>query len=77
MSLRSLISPTSYSATLTDRASIVSGSSGGTHKLNDDGKPNYYIDLKNQGQQLIKPNITRNTHFYESKVQFNWHENRN
>lgn len=71
MSLSSSISPTSYNATLTDRASILSGSSSGTHKFNDDGKLNYYIDLKNQGQQLLKRNIIRNTHFYESKVQFN------
>lgn len=34
-------------------------------------KPSYYIDLKSQGQRLITGNVTRDTHFYESKVNFN------
>ena len=36
-----------------------------------DGKPFYYIDLKSQSQRLITGNVTRDTHFYESKVNFN------
>lgn len=62
-----------------DRASIMSGSSSATVTRkasvtthdSQDGKPHYYIDLKSQGQNLIKRNVTRNTHFYESKVNFN------
>lgn len=62
-----------------DRSSILSGSSGMTVArkaslaTNDsqDGKSHYYIDLKSHGQNLIKRNVTRNTHFYESKVNFN------
>lgn len=69
ISLTSSISPGSYTATtLNDKASIMSGSSAGTRN-NEDGKPHYYIDLKSQ--DLIKRNVTRNTHFYESKVNFN------
>lgn len=72
-------SPSIKSNAVTDRASIVSGSSSttvtrkasiNTHD-SQDGKPHYYIDLKSQGQNLIKRNVTRNTHFYESKVNFN------
>lgn len=36
-----------------------------------DNKPFYYIDLKSQGQRVITGNVTRDTHFYESKVNFN------
>lgn len=33
-------------------------------------KPNYYIDLKSNGQRLITRNITRDTHFFETRVLF-------
>lgn len=63
----------------TDRTSILSGTTSTTATLktssatsnSQDDKPHYYIDLKSQGQNLIKRNVNRNTHFYESKVNFN------
>lgn len=37
----------------------------------DREKPYYYIDLKSNGQRLITRNVTRDTHFYETRVNFN------
>lgn len=49
------------------RASVLSNKS----VAGSGDKPLYYYDLKSNGQRLITRNVTQDTHFYESRVNFN------
>lgn len=69
------ISKLSISSPSPDRGGILSG--GNSNGASDSGvgggdgtKPFYYIDLKSKGQKLITRSVTRDTHFFESKVSF-------
>lgn len=59
------------SRTSVSGASMFSNSSGDREREREREKPNYYIDLKSNGQRLITRNVTRDTHFYETRVNFN------
>lgn len=59
------------SNTLIGNHSSIDLVSSGYNKSSNGDKPLYYLDLKSNGQRLVARNVTRDTHFYESRVQFN------
>lgn len=70
--LNSPISAMSYETQIASPVEPQRKGSVATFDSQEGGKPFYYIDLKSHGQhRLLSSTVTRDTHFYESKVNFN------